>query len=123
MGTVHFELQAWLGHRSPTSTQHYARITPKTPTRAYTQAGYFSRNLRTIEVLVGRDAVASGAVAGGEPWQHYDLGHDYCTYSLFERCQHRMACARCDFYRPKDSAQAQLIEAKATCSGCSSPSR
>jgi integrase len=23
-----FELQAWLGHRSPETTQHYARITP-----------------------------------------------------------------------------------------------
>ncbi|MEU5185403.1 tyrosine-type recombinase/integrase [Streptomyces olivoreticuli] len=40
-----FELQAWLGHRSPTSTQHYAKITPDTLTRAYTEAGYFSRNL------------------------------------------------------------------------------
>jgi integrase len=108
-----FELQAWLGHRSPTSTQHYAKITPNTLTRAYTEAGYFSRNLRTIEVLVDRDAVASGAAAGSEPWQHYDLGHGYCTYSFFEQCQHRMACARCDFYTPKDSTQAQLLEAKA----------
>ncbi|MFG2582424.1 tyrosine-type recombinase/integrase [Streptomyces malaysiensis] len=107
------ELQAWLGHRSPTSTQHYAKITPNTLTRAYTEAGYFSRNLRTIEVLVDRDAVASGAVADGEPWQHYDLGHGYCTYSFFEQCQHRMACARCDFYTPKDSSRAQLLEAKA----------
>lgn len=96
-----FELQAWLGHRSPTSTQHYAKITPNTLTRAYTEAGYFSRNLRTIEVLVGRDAVASGAAASGEPWQHYDLGHGYCTYSFFEQCQHRMARARCDFYPPQ----------------------
>ncbi|WP_225446702.1 site-specific integrase [Streptacidiphilus sp. PB12-B1b] len=108
-----FELQAWLGHRSPVSTQHYAKITPNTLTRAYTEAGYFSRNLRTIEVLVDRDAVASGAAAGGVPWQHYDLGHGYCTYSFFEQCQHRMACARCDFYTPKDSTQAQLLEAKA----------
>lgn len=108
-----FELQAWLGHRSPTSTQHYAKITPNTLTRAYTEAGYFSRNLRTIEVLVDRDAVASGAVADGEPWQHYDLSHGYCTYSFFEQCQHRMACARCDFYTPKDSSRAQLLEAKA----------
>ncbi|WP_229882595.1 tyrosine-type recombinase/integrase, partial [Streptomyces alanosinicus] len=108
-----FELQAWLGHRSPTSTQHYAKITPNTLTRAYTEAGYFSRNLRTIEVLVDRDAVTSGAATGGEPWQHYDLGHGYCTYSFFEQCQHRMACARCDFYTPKDSSKAQLLEAKA----------
>jgi integrase len=108
-----FELQAWLGHRSPISTQHYAKITPNTLTRAYTEAGYFSRNLRTIEVLVDRDAVTTGAAADGTSWQHYDLGHGYCTYSFFEQCQHRMACARCDFYTPKESTQAQLLEAKA----------
>jgi integrase len=107
-----FELQAWLGHRSPLSTQHYAKITPNTLTRAYTEAGYFARNLRTIEVLVDRDAVASGAAAAGEPWQHYDLGHGWCTYSFFEQCPHRMACARCDFYTPKGSTKAQLLEAK-----------
>ena len=108
-----FELQAWLGHRNPNSTQQYAQINPTTLTRAYTEAGYFSRNLRTIEVLVDRDAITSGAAADGQPWQHYDLGHGYCTYSFFEQCQHRMACARCDFYSPKDSTQAQLLEAKA----------
>ncbi|MCI3270628.1 tyrosine-type recombinase/integrase [Streptomyces sp. 7R015] len=107
-----FELQAWLGHRSPQSTQFYAKISPTTLTRAYDDAGYFSRNVRTIEVLVDRDAVASGAAAAGEPWQHYDLGHGYCTYTFFEQCQHRMACARCDFYTPKDSSKAQLLEAK-----------
>ncbi|WEB44706.1 tyrosine-type recombinase/integrase [Streptomyces yunnanensis] len=107
-----FELQAWLGHRSPQSTQFYAKISPTTLTRAYDDAGYFSRNVRTIEVLVDRDAVASGAATAGEPWQHYDLGHGYCTYTFFEQCQHRMACARCDFYTPKDSSKAQLLEAK-----------
>ena len=107
-----FELQAWLGHRSPQSTQFYAKISPVTLTRAYDDAGYFSRNVRTIEVLVDRDAVASGAAAAGEPWQHYDLGHGYCTYTFFEQCQHRMACAKCDFYAPKGSSKAQLLEAK-----------
>ena len=107
-----FELQAWLGHRSPQSTQFYAKISPTTLTRAYDDAGYFSRNMRTIEVLVDRDAVTSGATAGGEPWQHYDLGHGYCTYTFFEQCPHRMACVKCDFYVPKDSAKAHLIEAK-----------
>jgi integrase len=107
-----FELQAWLGHRSPQSTQFYAKISAQTLTRAYTDAGYFSRNIRTIEVLIDRGAVASGAAASGEPWQHYDLGHGYCTYTFFEQCPHRMACARCDFYTPKDSARAQLLEAR-----------
>ena len=107
-----FELQAWLGHRSPQSTAFYAKISPTTLTRAYGDAGYFARNVRTIEVLVDREAVASGAAAAGEPWQYYDLGHGYCTYTFFEQCQHRMACAKCDFYAPKDSTRGQLLEAK-----------
>jgi integrase len=108
-----FELQAWLGHGSPNSTQQYAKITPATLTRAYQDAGYFERNVRTIEVLIDRDAVASGQAAAGEPWQHYDLGHGLCSYTFFEQCQHRMACAKCDFYIPKNSSRAQLLEAKA----------
>ena len=42
-----FELQAWLGHRSPESTQHYAKITQNTLAKAYNDAGYFARNVRT----------------------------------------------------------------------------
>jgi integrase len=106
-----FELQAWLGHRSPNTTQHYAKLTPNTLTKAYRDAGYFARNVRTIEVLLDRDAVTSGAAASGQPWQHYDLGHGWCSYSFFEQCAHRMACARCDFYTPKDSAKAALLQA------------
>ena len=107
-----FELQAWLGHRSPATTQHYARITPTTLAKAYADAGYFARNVRTIEVLIDRDAVQAGAAGKGTSWQYFDLGHGYCTYSFFEQCPHRMACARCDFYLPKDSSRAQLLEAK-----------
>jgi integrase len=58
-----FELQAWLGHRSPDATRHYAMITPSTLARAYADAGYFARNVRTIEVLIDRDAVTSGQAA------------------------------------------------------------
>jgi integrase len=107
-----FELQEWLGHRTPEATTAYAKITPNTLARAYHDAGYFARNVRTIEVLVDRDAVTSGATANGQPWQYYDLGHGWCTYSFFEQCQHRMACARCDFYTPKFSSKGQLLEAK-----------
>ena len=107
-----FELQAWLGHRTPSSTQHYAKITPNTLSKAYNEAGYFARNVRTIEVLIDRDAVAAGMPGDGQPWQHYDLGHGWCSYTFFEQCQHRMACARCDFYTPKGSTKAQLLEAK-----------
>lgn len=107
-----FELQEWLGHRTPEATAHYAKITPNTLARAYNDAGYFARNVRTIEVLVHRDAVTSGAAAAGEPWQYYDMGHGYCTYTFFEQCQHRMACARCHFYTPKASSKGQPLEAK-----------
>ncbi len=48
-----FELQAWLGHSNPSSTQHYARITPLTLTKPYTDAGYFARNVRTIRGVAG----------------------------------------------------------------------
>ncbi|MGW7426092.1 hypothetical protein ACWGJB_39785 [Streptomyces sp. NPDC054813] len=96
-----FELQEWLGHRTPEATAHYAKLTPDTLARAYNDAGYFARNVRTIEVLVDRDAVASGAAASGEPWQYYDLGYGWCTYTFFEQCPRRTACARCDFYAPK----------------------
>ena len=47
-----------------------------------------------------------------EPWKFYDLGHGYCTYDFFEQCQHRMACAKCDFYMPKESTAALLLEGK-----------
>ena len=107
-----FELQAWLGHRSPNTTQHYAKITPNTLTKAYTEAGYFARNVRTIEVLLDREAVASGEATDGQPWQYYDLGHGLCSYTFFEQCPHRMACAKCDFYLPKNSTKAQILEAK-----------
>ena len=56
--------------------------------------GDFERNVRTIEVLIDRDAVASRAAASGERWQYYDLGHGFCSYTFFEQCPHRMACAR-----------------------------
>jgi hypothetical protein len=107
-----FELQEWLGHRSPATTQHYARITPTALARAYADAEYFARNVRTIAVLIDRDAVRSGAASDDVPWQYFDLGHGYCSYSFFEQCPHRMACARCDFYLPKGSTKAQLVEAK-----------
>jgi integrase len=109
-----FELQAWLGHRSPQSTQHYTQITPTRLAQAYADAGYFGRNVRTVEVLIDRQLVQNGGAASGAPWQYFDLGHGYCTYNFFEQCPHRMACARCDFYLPKASSRAQLLEANAS---------
>ena len=106
-----FELQEWLGHATPAATQHYAKITPLKVAKSYADAGYFARNLRAIEVLVDQDAVRIGT-ASSEPWKFYDLGHGYCTYDFFEQCPHRMACAKCDFYMPKDSTAALLLEGK-----------
>jgi integrase len=106
-----FELQEWLGHRSPQSTQSYAKISPTKLARSYNAAGYFERNLRTIEVLVDQTAVRNG-LANGAAWKYYDLGHGYCTYDFFDQCPHRMACAKCSFYQPKDSTAAFLLEGK-----------
>jgi hypothetical protein len=107
-----FELQEWLGHATPTATQHYAKITPTRLAKSYSDAGYFARNLRAIEVLVDQELVRNGRAAN-KPWKFYDLGHGYCKYDFFDHCPHRMACAKCSFYLPKDSTKAQLLEAKA----------
>ncbi len=107
-----FELQEWLGHATPAATQHYAKITPTKLAKSYADAGYFARNLRAIEVLVDQESVRNGR-AVTEPWKFYDLGHGYCTYDFFDQCPHRMACAKCSFYLPKESTKAQLLEAKA----------
>jgi integrase len=106
-----FELQAWLGHRSPASTQHYVAFTPTRLARAYTEAHYFQRNLRMMEVLIDPQAIKSGA--SETPWRYYDLGHGFCSYEFFDQCPHRMACARCNFYVPKQSSQGDLITSKA----------
>jgi len=107
-----FELQEWLGHATPTATQHYAKIAPTKLAKSYSDAGYFARNLRAIEVLADQELVRNGRAAN-EPWKFYDLGHGYCTYDFFDQCPHRMACAKCSFYLPKDSTKAHLLEARA----------
>lgn len=99
-----FELQEWLGHRSPASTQHYAKITPTKLAKSYRDAGYFDRNIRTVDVLIDQDAIKSGAAAN-QPWLFYDLGHGFCTNDFFDQCPHRMACPKCAFYRPKSGTE------------------
>jgi integrase len=105
-----FELQAWLGHRSPATTQHYVAFTPTKLARAYSEAQYFQRNLRMMEVLIDRQTIDDGHTE--QPWRYYDLGHGLCSYEFFDQCPHRMACARCDFYVPKDSSRADLLSSK-----------
>ena len=107
-----FELQEWLGHRTPSATQHYAKVTPTKLAKAYADADYFRTNLRMIDVLIDREAVTNGAAARGESWQYYDLGHGYCAYDFFEQCMHRMACAKCSFYRPKEAMKELLLQGK-----------
>jgi hypothetical protein len=108
------ELQAWLGHHSPATTQNYVALEPTKLAKAYADAGYFARNARAIEVLIDQDAIKSSAAARGEPWRYYDLGHGLCSYEFFDQCPHRLACPRCDFYQPKESTLSQLLEAQST---------
>ena len=107
-----FELQAWLGHQSAATTQYYVSASPTKLAQAYRDAGYFARNVRAIEVLIDQQAILQGEAAQGTPWRYYDLGHGWCSYEFFEQCPHRMACARCDFYVPKDSARGQWLETR-----------
>ncbi|MER5346742.1 hypothetical protein ABT030_41945 [Streptomyces mirabilis] len=107
------DLQQWLGHKHPASTRYYAEILRRTLTVAYKKADYFARNVRTIQVLIDRQSILTGAAVGGEqPWKYYDLGEGYCSYDFFAKCPHRLACARCPFYVPKQSARGQLLAVK-----------
>lgn len=108
-----FELKEWLGHKDVASTINYTKTSPTKLAKSYQDAEYFKRNIRTVEVLIDQDAVKTGAAASGEPWMFYDLGHGYCTYDFFDQCKHRMACAKCGFYLPKNSTKAQILESKA----------
>jgi hypothetical protein len=51
------------------------------------------------------------------------LGHGFCTYTFFEQCPHRMACARCDFYPRKPRPRDNCWRPKTTCNACSPASR
>ena len=108
-----FELQEWLGHRSISSTQQYAKISPTRLAKSKAKAEYFERNLRLIDVLIDQDAIKHGAGVSSQPWRYYDLGHGLCTYDFFDTCPHRMACAKCSFYIPKGSSLEQVMEGKA----------
>jgi hypothetical protein len=107
------ELQEWLGHHSARSIRYYANVTPTRLAKAYSKADYFARNVRAINVLIDPTPIRNGDAANGTPWRFYDQGHGICSYEYFETCSHLMACAKCDFYIPKDSAKAQFIEGKA----------
>lgn len=108
-----FEIKEYLGHKYLSSTQSYLLVDPTRLASKVFKAGYLEQNLATIEVLLDQEAVLSGAASRGESWKYYDLGHGFCTNPFWAQCAHRMACARCPFYRPKDSLKEQLVEGKA----------
>lgn len=107
------QLKEYLGHKNLSSTQSYVKVDPTKLASKVAQAGYFEQNMATVEVLLDQQAVLSGAAARGEVWKYYDLGHGYCTHTFWAECKHRMACARCPFYRPKTTSMEQLVEGKA----------
>lgn len=82
----------WLATEHPGVTAHYAKITPNTLAKAYNDAGYFARNVSTIEVLVDRNAVTSVAAAAGEPWQYYDMGHGLSGYRHKYKAKYGSKC-------------------------------
>jgi len=100
-----FELMEWLGHKTPRTTQSYARVKPTKLAAAYAKA---DRNSRLMEVLVDTKADANGEVK-----VYYVLGeHGLCGNPDWATCLYRMACIKCPFFVPND--RAQLIEASQT---------
>ena len=118
-----FELQAWLGHSSPSSTQHYAQITPTKLTKAYTDAGYFARNVRAIEVLLDRDAITNGQAGAGQPLSSTSSGTATAPTASSSN-------ARTGWRAPAATSTSRSPPARRSCSrprtassGCSSRSR
>jgi hypothetical protein len=101
-----FDLMQWMGHRSPNSNLQYLKSSPTKLAKVFADADYCQRNLRSIEVLVPR-----ATITPSQPWR-YDLGHGYCRYEFFSQCPHRLACARYDYYEPKDLQEVLILEAE-----------
>jgi integrase len=108
-----FQLQKYLGHKRLSSTQSYLQVDPTKLANDVVKAGYLEQNLATIEVLLDQEAIMNGKAASGGDWKYYDLGHGFCANPFWADCVHRMACARCPYYRPKASLMDQLVEGKA----------
>jgi Phage integrase family len=108
-----FQLQKYLGHKQLSSTQHYLQVDPTKLANDVVKAGYLEQNLATIEVLLDQDAIMNGEAAKGSDWKWYDLGYGFCANPFWAQCAHRMACARCPYYRPKTATMEQLVEGKA----------
>jgi hypothetical protein len=60
-----FELQEWLGHASPSATQHYAKITPLSTWRRPCDAGTARRNRRCSSRARDRKTIIGSLVTIG----------------------------------------------------------
>ncbi|WP_410796053.1 hypothetical protein [Palleronia sp. LCG004] len=105
------ELMKWAGHSEPRSTLHYLGIRPTRFAATFAQA---DNTAHMIEVLIDHESVMNGDAAKGRPYKFYDLGDSYCSNPFWSTCPHRMACARCDFNLPKESAAGHALEARAS---------
>ncbi len=106
-----WQLMRWLGHRTEETTRNYVDADITRVAVKVAEGSFLQQNLASIPVLIDNDAVVSGVASQGQPWKFFDLGHGYCTLPEWAACRHRMACAKCDFYEPKQSSKMQLLEA------------
>lgn len=95
------------------AVQWYAKVTPDKLTEAYLDARYFERNVAVVQVLPDPAAIEGRAAAKRETYKYIHPGHGYCANPYWAKSVHRMACQRCEFYVPGDSAKAQALEANA----------
>lgn len=105
------QLMKWLGHANPDSTRNYVQADVSKMAVKVAEGSFFQQNLASIPVIIDTDAIRDGSAAGGAPWKYFDLGHGLCKLSEWSSCRHRMACAKCDYFEPKDSMRIQLLEA------------
>ena len=104
------ELQRWLGHDSIQTTRSYVRPSPIRAAQKFAKA---HANGYMVEVLVDTEAVESGAVGRGKPWQYFPLGNgDFCSNPFYAQCPHRMACPKCSFHVPAGSQAAAALKSK-----------
>jgi len=79
-------------------------------------AAMFLKSWRSTDMTPTRTSSTTGRSlfrdSADRPGRHGSGHCGYCTYDFFDQCPHRMACARCGFYRPKNSAAALFLEGK-----------
>lgn len=101
------QLMKWLGHRNPDSTRNYVEADVSKMAVKVADGSFFQQNLASVPVIIDSEAIRNQETT----WKYFDLGHGLCKLSEWSSCRHRMACARCDFFEPKDSMRFQLLEA------------